>query len=144
MPFPTVCPGAVMVCGVEWFAHHVLPLEPKIRGWLQRAGWSPEEVEDLVQESYARLWTLAPEQIGHVSGFVFAMIRNLAADQVRRRHVVPIQTMADISRLNVIDPQPSAETRLSDQEEARRLHQAIDGLPPQCRQAFLLHNTRGT
>ncbi|MBP7335931.1 RNA polymerase sigma factor [Niveispirillum sp.] len=127
----------------DWFARNVLPLEPRLRGWLVRAGWNQTEIEDLVQETYARLIGVAPTGIGHLSGLIFSILRNLTADQVRRRRVVPIHSVADISRLAGVDPALSADARISEREEEERLRHAIERLPTQCRQAFVLHKIEG-
>ena len=132
-----------MTGSAEWFAEHILPLEPKVRAWLRKAGWGREDIEDLIQETYARLAALAEAEIGHPQAYVFATVRNVAADQLRRKQVVTIRSVADISRLNVIDGEPDAETRLTAHEELERLRTAIDRLPPQCRAVFVLRKVEG-
>lgn len=128
----------------EWFAEHILPLEPRVRGWLRKAGWSREEVEDLMQETYARLaagW--ASGEVAHPSAYVFATARNVAADQLRRQRIVSIRSVADISRLNAADGEPDAETRLTAHEELDQLRAAIERLPGQCRAVFVLRKVEG-
>ncbi|MGE5501919.1 MAG: RNA polymerase sigma factor [Ignavibacteriales bacterium] len=128
----------------EWFAEHILPLEPRVRAWLRKAGWTREEVEDLVQETYARLaaaW--AGGEVAHPSAYVFATVRNVAADQLRRQRIVSIRSVADISRLNATDGQPDAEARLTAHEELDQLRAAIDRLPGQCRAVFVLRKVEG-
>jgi len=128
----------------EWFAEHILPLEPKVRAWLRKAGWSREEVEDLVQETYARLaaaW--AGDEVIHPSAYVFATVRNVAADQLRRQRIVSIRSVADISRLNASDSEPDAEARLTAHEELDQLRAAIERLPGQCRAVFVLRKVEG-
>ena len=34
----------------QWFADNILPLEPRVRAWLRKGGWSPEDVEDLIED----------------------------------------------------------------------------------------------
>ncbi len=127
----------------DWFARHVLPLEPRLRGWLVRAGWDQTETEDLIQETYARLIGVGPSGVVHWSGLVFSILRNLATDQVRRRRVVPIHSVADISRLSSMDPGLLADARISEREEEERLRAAIERLPNQCRRAFVMHKIEG-
>lgn len=133
-----------MLSRAEWFADHILPLEPKVRSWLRKAGWTREEVEDLVQETYARLaaaWRSG--EVAHPSAYVFATVRNVAADQLRRRRIVSIRTVADISRLNVKDAELDAEARLTAHEELEALRAAIERLPGQCRAVFVLRKVEG-
>jgi RNA polymerase sigma factor (sigma-70 family) len=126
-----------------WFADHILPLEPKVRAWLRKAGWPREDVEDLIQESYARLAAQWPRDIGHPSGYLFRTVRNVAADQLRRRQVVSIRSVADISKLNVLDAALDAEARLAAHEELEQLRAAIERLPAKCRAVFVLRKVEG-
>jgi RNA polymerase sigma factor (sigma-70 family) len=132
-----------MTASAEWFADHILPLEPKVRAWLRKAGWGREDVEDLLQETYARLAALPDADIGHPQAYVFATVRNVAADQLRRKQVVTIRSVADISRLNAVDGELDAETRLTAHEELERLRAAIERLPAQCRAVFVLRKVEG-
>lgn len=133
-----------MLSRAEWFAEQILPLEPKIRAWLRKAGWKREEVEDLVQETYARLaaaWGTG--EVAHPSAYLFATVRNVAADQLRRQRIVSIRSVADISRLHVIDTELDAEQRLTAHEELDELRAAIERLPGQCRAVFVLRKVEG-
>ena len=42
----------------RWIAAHILPCEPKLRGWLERrlGALYANDVDDLVQEAFARIW----------------------------------------------------------------------------------------
>ena len=133
-----------MLSRAEWFAEQILPLEPKIRAWLRKAGWKREEVEDLVQETYARLaaaWGTG--EVAHPSAYLFATVRNVAADQLRRQRIISIRSVADISRLNVKDGELDAEQRLTAHEELDQLRAAIERLPGQCRAVFVLRKVEG-
>jgi len=129
-----------------WFADHILPLEPKVRSWLRRAGWTREEIEDLIQESYARLAAQYASNFGEIShppSYLFRTVRNVAADQLRRKRVVSIRSMADVSRLNLLDEGPDPEEQLSAHEQLAQLQEAIDRLPRQCRAVFILRKVEG-
>lgn len=127
----------------DWFADHILPLEPKIRSWLRKAGWPREDIEDLIQESYARIAAHRGGDIGHPSGYFFRTVRNVAADHLRHRRVVSIRSVADMSRLDVLDDGLDAEAALSAHEELERLRTAIERLPDKCRAVFVLRKVEG-
>ena len=57
------------------------------------------------------------------------------ADHIRRRRIVAIDAVGDLDALNVLIDTISAERRASAQQELRRLAEAIDRLPPKCREA---------
>jgi RNA polymerase sigma-70 factor (ECF subfamily) len=127
----------------EWFAEHVLPYEPKVRAWLGRAGWTAEEIEDLIQESYAKLAACQFEAIRNPGGFFFQTVRNAATSAVRRRQIVSIRTIADVEKLGAADPAPDPEEKLSGYEDLMRLKDAIESLPPACRRVFVLRKIDG-
>jgi RNA polymerase sigma factor (sigma-70 family) len=133
-----------MLSRAQWFAEHILPMEPKVRAWLRKAGWRRDEVEDLIQETYARIAAAyARSEVVHPQAYVFATIRNVAADQLRRQQVVSIRSVSDISRLNVPADELDAEARLTAHEELEELRAAIERLPTQCRAVFVLRKVEG-
>jgi RNA polymerase sigma-70 factor (ECF subfamily) len=111
--------------------------------WLGRAGWHADEVEDLIQESYAKLAACQYEAVANPGAFFFQIARNAAAAIVRRRRVVSIKTVADISKLGTPDDSPNPEQELSALEDLVRLKVAIEGLPPACRRVFVLRKIEG-
>ena len=82
----------------DWFAEHILPLEPTVRAWLRKAGWGSEDVEDLMQETYARLAAHPLAEIAQPKAYVFATVRIVAAYQLRRRQVVTIRSAGEPAR----------------------------------------------
>jgi RNA polymerase sigma-70 factor (ECF subfamily) len=66
--------------------------------------------------------------------FLFTTAAHLMADRMRRRRVVAIDAVGDIEALGVLVEEVSPERRVSAHEELRRLAQAIDLLPPKCRE----------
>jgi len=64
----------------------VQPHEPALRRWLGARFPSLTERDDLVQESFLRLWRArAGRPIAHVRAFLFATARNLALNHLRHR-----------------------------------------------------------
>jgi RNA polymerase sigma factor (sigma-70 family) len=120
-----------------------VPYEPRVRAWLLRAGWNPDEIEDLIQESYAKLAGCSLEAIRNPRPFFFQTVRNAATSTIRRRRVLPIRSIADTDGLNMADPAPGPEDELSAYEELERLKRAIDQLPVACRRVFILRKIEG-
>lgn len=137
--------GEPMPERAAWFARHILPLEGQVRASLRRSGWRPDEIEDLVQEAYARLASpsLKRAEISSPADYLFRTVRNIATDQIRRRSIVPIRSVDDVSRLGIADCAPDAEAQLSAHEELALLRAAIDRLPAQCRAVFVLRKIEG-
>ena len=119
----------------RWFTEGVIPFEPMLVRFLNRNWRNRDEVPDLLQEVYVRVYEAATrEQPRAVKPFLFAIARNLMIDRLRQMNVVSIEAVADFDKLNVIDDMPSPERQVSAREELRQLQKALDGLPTRCRQ----------
>lgn len=132
-----------MTSRAEWFALNILPHEAHVRAWLRRASWSPEEIEDLIQEGYAAIASHPFAQIQTPAAFFFQTVRNLATDMIRRRQVVSMRAVADVDRLAGADPAPDPVGQLTAIEDLARVKEAIERLPRACRQAFILCKIEG-
>lgn len=123
----------------RWFAEEVQPHESSLRSYLRNVFPSLPDVDDLVQESYARL--IRAREAGRVSyakAFLFTTARNAALDFFRRRKVVAIDGLADLAELSVIEDRPDASESLNKQQELAMLAEAVRGLPERCRQVLTL------
>jgi RNA polymerase sigma-70 factor (ECF subfamily) len=106
-----------------------------VLNFLRRHWRARDEVPDLLQETYIRVYDAARKEIPKsVRGFVFTTARNLLIDRLRRMNVVMIDTIASFDDLNVIDDVPSPEQQTSARQELSRLQNALNGLPARCRQ----------
>jgi RNA polymerase sigma factor (sigma-70 family) len=128
----------------QWFMYEVLPLEPMLIRYLQRNWRNGAEISDLRQETYARLYEAAQrERPLQVKPFLFQIARNLIIDHLRKQSVVSLEIMTEFEWLNVSDDKPSAEAYVAARQELRLLQDAIDGLPPRCRQVVLMRKLEG-
>lgn len=127
-----------------WFAREVLSHEDALVRYLRRTWPNRDEVHDLRQETYIRLYEsatkarpLAPK------AFLFTTARNLMADRVRRRRIVSIEATGDVDALNVSVDEISPEQITSAHQELRRLAQAFDLLPAKCRDVMWMRKVEG-
>jgi RNA polymerase sigma-70 factor (ECF subfamily) len=123
---------------LRWFAREVLPHEPDLRRWLsvRLRGLESCDVDEVVQEAYARMWTADLDRVLNPRAYLFVTAKHIVGEQLRRSRIVSIELMADLEILNIEDDEVSAHRRLAGQEEIARLHGIIAKLPPKCRQAF--------
>ena len=122
----------------------VVPFEPMLVRFLNRNWRNRDEIPDLLQEVYVRVYEAAArEQVRAVKPFLFTIARNLMIDRLRQMNVVSIETVADFEKLNVIDDMPSPEVQTSAREELRHLQKALDALPRRCRQIVVLRKIEG-
>lgn len=102
----------------------------------------PETAQDLVQESYLILARTSNDIIiDYPRGFLYRTASNLAMDHLRDNKVVERYAEAEQSAEEL--RQAGAESEIADLQWRAMLYQAIDALPPRCRDAFILHKIRG-
>ena len=121
----------------KWFIEEVQPHEPHLRAYLRRVFPGVRDIDDVVQESYLRLWrkhTVAP--LTSARAFLFRVARNFAIDVLRRpRHdSVPDKVALDAIPDTSADPHVALNT---DEFEAL-LVAALDALPARQRQVVML------
>ena len=124
----------------EWVATQVLPHEKEVRGWLRRhvRRLAPSDIDDLMQDAYARLWTADYAGIVNGRSYLFSVVRNLLAEQARRARIVPMERLGEIEALRIPSEEPGPDRRVSAQNELERLERIVASLPSQCRRAFQL------
>lgn len=129
----------------HWVAIHILPFERELRGWLRQrldrlAGC---EVDDVVQEAYARIWQADLSSVHNGRAYLYATVRHLLSEYLRRSRVVPIELLGEIDSLNLISDEPGPDRRLAAHQELERLLAIVARLPPRCRRAFELRKFQG-
>jgi RNA polymerase sigma factor (sigma-70 family) len=123
----------------RWFADEVQPHESSLRSYLRAVFPALPDIDDLVQESYARLIRARETgRVGYAKAFLFTTARNAALDVFRRRKVVSIEGMGDLSALSVIEEAPDAADAVNKQQELELLSAAVRDLPERCRQVLTL------
>ena len=127
-----------------WFVREVLPLETVLMQYLRRNWSNTDEIADLRQDVYMRVFEAAKREIPQAAkSFVFTTARNLLIDRVRREQVVPIEAMTDLDGLTIASGEPEPERTVLARDALRSLQAAIDKLPPRSREAVLLHKIEG-
>jgi RNA polymerase sigma-70 factor (ECF subfamily) len=129
----------------RWIGAHILPLEGEVRLWLRAhvRSLSAADIDDVIQESYARLWPAEFATIASPRAYFYRVVRNLVHELARHARVVPMELMGEIDALGVISDEPGPERRLSARQELDRLKSIVAELPPQCRKAFELRKFEG-
>jgi RNA polymerase sigma-70 factor (ECF subfamily) len=127
-----------------WFMSEVLPLEAALTRFIRRNWADAGEVLDLRQEVYARVYDAARRNRPlQTKPFVFTAARNLLIDRARRAQVVKIDTVTDLESLSVPLDEAPADRRLIAREELKRLQDALDRLPPRCREVVSMRKIEG-
>ncbi|MBI4625961.1 MAG: RNA polymerase sigma factor [Verrucomicrobia bacterium] len=128
----------------RWFARDVYPHDSLLRSYLRGAFPSVRDVDDVVQESYLRVWKRqAIRPIGAVKSFLFTVARHLALDLLRRDRRTPIDRVTDLATLSVIEDKPDSAANACFNEEAQMLLAAIEALPGRTREVYMLRKFEG-
>ncbi len=155
MPLPSASTSEVPSMSrepTEWFSSEVHVHDASLKGYLRRSFPSIRDVDDLVQESYLRIWRrqLARpiEQVSgsvqaSVRGFLFQIARRLALDTIRHERVSPIDRVSDFAASSVIDEKRDLHETVCTNQEFELLLAAIDTLPARCREVVVLRKLQG-
>lgn len=127
-----------------WFAREILVHEAALVRYLTRNWPKREDISDLRQEIYVRVYEAARHRRPtSPKSFLFTTARHLLIDRVRRGRIVSIEAASDLDDLNVLIDEQSPERRLHARQEIKQLAHAFALLPPKCREIVWLRKVDG-
>ena len=113
-----------------WLATHVMPHEPAVRGWLRRGRQAEFDVDDIIQEAYAKLVTVADvSEIRNVRAYFFRTAYSVLVSRVRRKSVVSIRSLAEVESLQLAVDELTPEDTVMARNELQVLAEMISRLP---------------
>lgn len=128
----------------EWFVNEVHPHGPALRAYLRGQFPSVRDVDDVVQESYLRVWRARLRSpIGFSKSFLFQVARSVTIDLLRRERVAPLRPADDATLTVIPDPAPDAAEVACTRSEIDLLVRAIDALPRRLREVMILRKLDG-
>jgi len=129
------------------FVLHALEFEGVLRACLWRYTRNNSDVDELLQETYARLLvagaTAHETVVRSIRAFCLTVARNVALDWLRRKQAVPLELVADMGSLEVLDEGARIEEIVNAHQELHLLAEAIACMPKRCRQTFTLRKIYG-
>ena len=131
---------AAMQCALDtWFTEEILVHEGALLRYLQHCWPHRDDIHDLRQELYARVYEAAAKALPtQPKSFLFASARHLMTDRLRRSKVVSIEPMGDFEPSHVLVDDVSPERWCGGRQALRRLSDAFDRLPDRCREVVWL------
>lgn len=144
-PGPPLSEQSTSVDQVRWFEDEVHPHASSLRAYLKGSFPGVRDVEDVVQESFLRIWKArAAHPIQSARAFLFVIARRLAIDHIRHRsRSAADETVTDSHALRVLEDGDDVVKTVSVQEEMAILAEAIDALPARCREIVVLRKLDG-
>jgi len=122
-----------------WLAANILPLEPQLRAWLRRVTPQGLDVDDIIQECYAKLAGLPSDsQITHPKAYLYQIAKSLISEHIRHSAVIPIEALVEASQVPILQEDFTPERIISGRQELERLYRAISSLPSTCRTVFVM------
>jgi RNA polymerase sigma-70 factor, ECF subfamily len=111
---------------------------PRIKSFMIRKGATPDQAEDLVQETMISVWTKAglydPTK-GSVLTWVFTIARNLRIDRIRRDVSRPVAELGDY---DAPSDAPGSDEILVRKDETQCVARALSEIAPEQKQILLL------
>ena len=123
-----------------------LEYEGVLRACLHRYARNAADVDELLQDTYAHLLAAGSrqrEEIRSIRAFALTVARNVALSWLRHRQVVPIELVADLEQLELLDERSQVDEIVNTHQELALLTAAVARLPTRCRQVFTLRKVYG-
>ena len=128
----------------KWFKEEVHPHDAQLKSYLRGSFPSIRDVDDVVQESYLRIWQAAArEPVKSAKAFLYLVARRLALNVVRKERNSPVDAYGDEAMSRVLDDRPNAREAAIIQDRINLLADALMSLPPRCREIVVLHKMKG-
>lgn len=124
-----------------------LEFEGVLRACLYRYARNFADVDELLQETYTHLLAAGAasgrEEVRSIRAFALTVARNVALSWLRHRQVVPIELVADLESLDLLDERGQVDEIVNTHQELALLTAAVAQLPTRCRQVFTLRKVYG-
>jgi RNA polymerase sigma-70 factor (ECF subfamily) len=111
---------------------------PRVKSFMLRKGASPEQAEDLVQETMIAVWSKAglyEATRGSVTTWIFTIARNLRIDRIRREQTVHLTELGDYDEPS---DDPGSDEVLIAAEEQGLVNRALREIPEEQKQILIL------
>jgi len=123
----------------DWFLNQIFRHRAALHRYLSKFTSGAEDVEDLVQETLVRVYSLTDyRSIDSPKALLFRIGHNLAVERARRQKTQATDSMGDLEPLGVYSSEAPAEEQIDSRRRFESFCAAVDRLPPLCRRVFVL------
>lgn len=127
-----------------WIERHVLPYEPRIRAWLNRNRVADLEVDDIVQEMYARIGALDSfDGIRRPELYALKVAHSILFNHIHRSRIVRITAAGDLRAYDTPSLEASPEETAAQRDEVQIVADMLAAMPERTRQVLLLRRVEG-
>jgi RNA polymerase sigma factor (sigma-70 family) len=123
----------------EWFLNQIFRHRAALHRYLRKFTSGAEDIEDLVQETYLRVYALPDyHSVDSPKALLFRIAHNLAVERARRQRTQATESMADFELLSVYATEVPADQQIDARRRFESFCAAVERLPPVCRRVFVL------
>jgi RNA polymerase sigma-70 factor (ECF subfamily) len=123
----------------EWFLNRVFRHRTALHRYLQKFTATIDDADDLVQETYIRMYSLAHyHDVESPKALLFRIAHNLAVERWRRETTQATEGVADLDALSVYSDEAPPEEQIDARRRFECFCAAVERLPPLCRRVFVL------
>jgi len=123
----------------EWFLNQIFRHRAALHRYLRKFTSGGEDIEDLVQETYVRVYSLPDYRaVESPRALLFRIAHNLAVERARRRNSQSTDSVAEFDGLDVSCVEAAPEEQLDRRRAFESFCAAVERLPPLCRRVFVL------
>jgi RNA polymerase sigma-70 factor (ECF subfamily) len=128
----------------RWIEQNLLPNEPRVRAWLSQNRAQGLDIDDIVQEMYARIGSLDSfDEIRDPVQYAMKVAHSILFNYIRRSRTVSIIAAGDMKGFEVPSPEASPEDELAARDEVQLVADALAELPRRTRDVLLLRRVEG-
>lgn len=115
-----------------------------LKVFLTRKFGCPLLAEDVVHETWLRVQRLSqPPAVDQPRAYLFKIASNLAIDHLRSEKARTRHISADSIPEDIPNGMPTSDTVIDYQQRLAIVRNAVEELPPRCREVFMLHKFEG-
>ncbi|MCD8177782.1 MAG: RNA polymerase sigma-70 factor [Tannerellaceae bacterium] len=134
---------------VEAFEYTFRKYGPRLEAFARKFVIDPAEAEDIVQESFLKLWERR-ELLENVSltSYLFMLVRNASLNVLKHQAVadtnrIRMVDLREVERLYSVDFIEDPSTILMEKELTGSVDEIMEALPEKCREVFKLSRLSG-
>jgi RNA polymerase sigma-70 factor (ECF subfamily) len=123
------------------YLSEVLRQEATLRAILYRFAPQPADLQDLLQETFSRLFSLSAArraEVQNIEAFAVTTARHVALDWLRRQRVVKLENLEDVSDTDLQDEAVDLEEVIYTHQQVVRIAAGIAQLSQKAREVFIL------
>lgn len=125
----------------EWFNREVLIYEPELRQYLKHRVPSNVQVDDILQESYAKILNrFESTGIKNPKSLLFRIVKDINIDYIRKKYSRKTISIGGLNELDGYHIVGDTSKQKPQGDEVEFLKKAIESLPGKCRRIFLMRH----